>query len=199
MRVNEAVALASVGFRKPLELSGFLIVSSHLVCIVEDENTARSDLPHFGVLVNKAAIEALNAIDVPLRAGSSVSLVGDISLKGTATHTGIPSLPIYVPYVYEFTFSMKGAGSWSFHIGEPFKNVYLVVVGSLSASVLVALKPLFDPSIPVIQLKHRLESQRDHLVGEHVRGHELARLIATIQAAGLQYRVEECEIARGIP
>lgn len=98
MRVSEAVTLSGNDFGRPLELSGYLIVSSHLVCVVDDESTARSGRPHYGVLLNRDAIDALlDRSDIPRLGGSSVSLTGNITLKGTVTHTGIANLPLYVP------------------------------------------------------------------------------------------------------
>jgi hypothetical protein len=133
-----------------------------------------------------------------LLAGSSVSMVGDISLKGTVTHTGIAALPLYVPYIYEFTFS-NDFGSWAFQIGDTFKNVYLLSQPTVSPQCTAALRPLFDPTLTVIQLKRLLESQREHLVGRHLRSEAISKLTAIIEASGLKWRAEECEIDRGFP
>ena len=198
MRVSEAVTLSNSQFRRPLELSGYLIVSSHLVCVVEDKSTAESGRPHFGVLVNRDAIEALNTINIPLLAGSSISIVGNISLKGTVTHTGISVLPLYIPYIYEFTFH-NDLGSWAFQIGDAFKNIYLLSRPTVTPQSIATLKPLFDPTLTVIQLKRLLEGELEHCVGRHVRGDTFSKLVATIEAAGLLWRAEECEISRGIP
>jgi len=199
MRVHEAVNLSSSAFRFPLELEGFLIVSSHFICIVEDEGTARSNSPHFGILVNREALAALHSVDVPLLAGSSVSMVGNISLKGTVTHTGIASMPLFVPYVYEFTFAAEGIGTRLFKIGDTFKNVYLQSSPVLSAKEVAAVKSLFDPGMTIVQLKRSLEDRPYHLVAEHVRGEELNDVVAQVESAGFNVRIEECEISRGVP
>lgn len=198
MRVSEAVTLSSSGFRRPLELSGYLIVSSHLVCVVEDEATARSGRPHFGILVNREAIGALNKPDMQFLGGSSVSLTGNIALKGTVTNTGIPTLPLYIPYIYEFTFS-NAFGSWTFQLGETFKDVYLVPPPTIASRSLAVLKPLFDPALTVVQLKRLLESEKEHCVGRHLRGDDFSKVVATIEAAGFQWRADESEIDRGVP
>lgn len=198
MRVNEAVTLPSRHFARPLELSGYLIVSSHLVCIVEDESTARSGHPHFGVLVNRDAIDALNTTEIPHLAGSSISIVGNIALKGTVTPTGIPGLPLYIPYIYEFTFSTE-FGSWTFQIGDTFKNIYLLSRPTVAPRSIAMLRQLFDPALTVMQLKHLLENKLEHCVGWHLRGDAFSQVVATIEAAGLLWRADECEILRGVP
>ncbi|MEY4563012.1 MAG: hypothetical protein RLZZ618_2289 [Pseudomonadota bacterium] len=199
MKVHEAVQLDSNALRTPLALEGFLIVSSHAICIVEDEAAHRSQVPHFGILVNPVAIEVLHTMDIPLLAGSSVSIVGNIALKGTVTRTGIAALPLYVPYIYEFSFSAEGFGTRSFKVGDTFKNVHLQAPAELSAAALAALKPLFDPALPVVQLKRLLASKRSHLVAAHVRGEDLNTVVARIEAAGLEALVEESEVSRGEP
>lgn len=198
MRVNEALTLTARDCGRPLELSGYLIVSSHLVCIVEDESTARSGRPHFGVLVNRDAIKALDTVDIPPLGGSSVSFVGNITLKGTVTQTGIPSLPLYIPYLYEFTFSTDG-GSWAFQIGETFKDIYLLSPPTVAPRSVAMLKPLFDPALTVIQLKRLLESEPEHCVGRHLRGEAFSRVVAAIDAAGLMWRADDSEIVYGVP
>jgi hypothetical protein len=198
MRVSEAVTLPSNAFRRPLELSGYLIVSSHLVCVVEDEVTANSGRPHYGVLVNRDAIDALNAIDLPLLAGSSVSLVGNIALKGTVTHTGISAFPLYIPYIYGFTFS-NDIGTWEFQIGEIFRDVYLLSRPTVAPQSIALIKTLFPPSVTVMELKRLLESEPEHCIGRHLRADAFSKLIQTIETAGFMWRAEECDIVRGIP
>ena len=198
VRVNEAVALTAVDLGRPLELTGYLIVSSYLVCVVEDQSTARSGRPHFGVLVNRDALGALDTVDIQPAGGSSVSIVGNITLKGTATQTGIPGFPLYVPYIYEFTFATDD-GAWAFQIGETFKDIYLLSPPTVAPRSMPMLKPLFDPALTVMQLKRLLESETEHRVGRHLRGDAFSRIVATIEAAGFKWRAEECEIERGIP
>jgi len=199
VRVSEAVTLSSNDVGRPLELSGYLIVSSHLVCVVDDEATARSGRPHYGVLLNRDAIDVLlNRSDIPPLGGSSVSLTGNITLKGTVTHTGIANFPLYVPYIYEFTF-LNDFGAWAFQIGDTFKDIYLLPPPTVGPRSLSILKPLFDPALTVIQLKRLLESKNEHCVGRHLRGDAFSQVIATIQAAGFAWRAEESGISRGIP
>lgn len=198
MRVSEAVTLSSSRFRRPLQLSGYLIVSSHLVCVVEDESTARSGQPHVGILVNRDALAALDTFDIPRLGGSSVSITGNVSLKGTVTHTGIPNLPLYIPYIYEFTLS-NDFGTWTFQLGDTFKDIYLLPPPTVAPRSLSVLKPLFDPALTVMQLKRLLESEKEYCVGRHLRGDALSQVIAIVEAAGFDWRADECDIDRGVP
>lgn len=198
MRVSEAVSLSSSEFGRPIKLSGYLIVSTHLVCIVEDEATANAGRPHFGVLVNRDAIEALSTIDIPRLAGSSISTVGNIALKGTVTYTGIPALPLYIPHIFEFTFS-NDFGAWTFQNGDVFKDVYLLSRPTVSPRSIAMVKPLFDPTLTVRQLKRLLEGEQEHWVGRHLSGSAFSELVAKIEAAGFTWRAEECDIVRGMP
>lgn len=198
MRVSEAVTLPTSEFRRPLELAGYLIVSSHLVCVVDDEATANSGLPHYGVLIKRDAIDALNATDIPVLAGSSVSLVGNITLKGTVTHTGIPAFPLYIPYIYDFTFS-NDFGAWAFQVGEVFRDVYLLSRPTVSTQSIAAIRSLFPPTVTVMQLKRLLEGEPAHCVGRRLRGEAFSKLVATIEAAGFRWRADECDIFGGIP
>lgn len=199
MKVSELLALPDDATRRPVELSGYLIASTHLTYIVEDKATAYSKQPHWGVVLNRGAIAGLFEGDVPFQGGSSVELVGEISLKGTVTHTGMGLLPMYIPYVYKYRFSHSDYACWSFTIGDPFKDLYVLAPQTIKASSLAAIKSLFPASLTILQLKAQLEAREVHLVRTHVRGAELAEAIKNIESAGFQWKTVECEIWRGIP
>lgn len=199
MKVSELLALPDEAMRRPVEVSGYLIASSHLTYIVEDKVTAYSKQPHWGVVLNRDAITGLFEGDVPFLGGSSVLLVGEISLKGTVNQTGMGMLPRYIPYVYEYRFSHSDYACWSFKIGDTFKDLYVLAPQSIKASGLAAIKSLFPPALTVLQLKAQLETQETHLVRTHIRGSELADVIEKIESAGFEWKVVECEIWRGVP
>lgn len=108
-------------------------------------------------------------------------------------------LPMYIPYVYEYRFSCPDYACWSFKIGDTFKDPYLLVKRPIKASSLTAIRSMFASSLTVLQLKAQLEAKEIHLVRAHIRGAELADSIATIESAGFEWEVVECEIWRGVP
>jgi hypothetical protein len=199
MRVSEAIALPFEDHRKPVELEGKLIVSSHLVCIVDDHSSLNTSLLPPGILINREAVQKLEEFDIPLLAGSSVSITGNITLKGTITHTGIALLPKYIPYVYEFSFSTERFERITVVNGDTFKNVYLIAPQDPSAKTIGAIRLLLYPHLTIMQVRSLLPSAADHLVAEHVRGEEIENLLRSISQAGCTWRTEECEIFWGRP
>lgn len=199
MQVSELLALPDEAMRHPVEVNGYLIVSSHLTYIVEDKATAYSDQPHWGVGLNRDAIAGVFEGDVPLMGGSSVLLVGEVSLKGTVTRTGMGLLPMYIPYVYEYRFSVSDYACWSFKIGDTFKDLYLLAPQVIKASSLAAIKTFFPSSLTILQLKAQLGYREMHLVCPHIRGAELAEAIKKIESAGFNWKTHECETWLGVP
>ncbi|PXX41574.1 hypothetical protein [Undibacterium pigrum] len=202
MRVSEALELSDEHYLHPVEISGYLIISSHFVCLLEDEAASRSKNGQRGILVNRAALYPLEEQAVPGLAGGSISIAGNISLKASITHTGIAITPAYLPYIYEFRFSMPRHPEipvFSYKHGDTFVDVYLQTPANLTASTLRLLKPLFPSSLNVMELKQLLTTVAEHQVGKHVRGEELQALISILDAAGCAWRTSECPIHWGAP
>jgi hypothetical protein len=202
MHVSEALQLGYEQYCRPIEISGHLVISSHFTCLYEDETATRFDNWQRGILVNRAALNPLEEQLFPCLVGTSVSLKGDITLKATITHTGIALTPAYLPYIYEFSFSMPGYSElpvFSYKHGDPFVDVFLQVPASVTAAVLTILKPLFPANLTVMQLRQILSGKSEHQVGQHVRGEEFQKLTAAIEEAGCKWHAKECLISRGMP
>ncbi len=197
MRVNDAITLDYAAHDRPVEIEGELIVSPQITCIVDHAAQADHYRAMPGILVARGVLFQLDSLELPHLAGSMVSFIGQIALKGTITHTGLPPLPKCIPYVYEFTFSVPDFGQWHFVNGATFKNLYLHAPTNPSAKTLAAIKPLFAAQLPVMQLRALLASQTRHLVASHVRGEVLAKLQRCIEQAGCHWDCEECPIAFG--
>ncbi|MFZ6743551.1 hypothetical protein ACO0LC_10025 [Undibacterium sp. JH2W] len=202
MRVSEALQLSYEQYLYPVEISGYLIISSHFVCLFEDEAASQSKDGQRGILVNRAALYPLEEQLFPCKVGTSVSLVGDITLKATITYTGMPMTPVYLPYIYEFNFSMPGypdIPAFSYKHGDTFVDVFLQVPKSLTAKSLSLLKPLFPASLNIMELRRLLSETSEHQIANHVRGEELQKLLGTLEAAACTWRTEECKIHWGAP
>lgn len=202
MRVSEALQLSYEQYLYPVEISGYLIISGHFVCLLENEAASQSKEGQRGILVNRAALYPLEEQLYPCMVGTSVSLMGDITLKATITYTGLPITPVYLPYIYEFSFSMPrhpDLPTFSYKHGDTFVDVYLQAPGNLTAKTLSLLKPLFPSSLNVMELRQLLTTVAEHQVGKHVRGEELQALIGILDAAGCAWRTSECAIHWGAP
>lgn len=202
MRVSEALQLSYEQYRHPIEISGHLVISSHFVCLYEDEAATRPGNWQRGILVSRAALHPLEEQLFPCLVGTSVSLKGDITLKATITHTGIAITPAYLPYIYEFNFFMPGyveLPSFSYKHGDPFVDVFVNSPDHITARTLSVLKPLFPPALTVMQLKQILSEKNEHQVGEHVRGDQLKQIIDMLEDAGCRWHTKACEIFWGNP
>lgn len=202
MRVSEALQLSYEQYLHPVEIDGFLIISGHFVCLLENEAASQSKEGQRGILVNRAALYPLEEQAIPGLAGSSVSILGNIRVKATITHTGIAITPVYLPYIYEFSFSIPGypdIPAFSYKHGDTFVDVYLQAPGNLTAKTLSLLKPLFPSSLNIMELRRLLSEASEHQVAHHVRGEELQKVLGTLEAAVCQWRIEECKIHWGAP
>lgn len=199
MRVSEALKLRGEELRRPVNITGYLIISAHLVCIVESEEALRGDTVQGAILVNREALHPLEEQNFPGMAGSSVKMCGDISLKATIRHTGLPLMPLYLPYIYEFTYSHIEVSDFHYVHGIPYVDIYLLCPEKIAAAPLKILKALFGNAMTIMEFRSFLQPHKKILVRKHVRGNELDLIKEVITQTGCSWHTEESEIHDGNP
>lgn len=189
--MNVSELIASERYALPVEVAGYLVVSSLLVYVVDSEQVFRSGAPHRGLLLRREAIAPLLALDLSPIAGSSVTHVGQVTLLGTVVSTGMTLLPLYMPHVYELRFRQAPTGpEHHLRISEPFRDVYLKRPTQLPTAALRPLARFLDPQLSVLQVRERLLAQDELLLAEHLDGPALRTLLELLQSHDLAYRVE---------
>lgn len=193
--MNVSDLIASERYGLPVEVEGYLIVSSLLTYVVDSEQEATSATPRRGLILNREALAPLEALPLPLRAGTSVTLTGHIVLLGTVVHSGISLLPLYMPHVYELRFRQTAdAPEHHIRMSEPFCDVYLSRPNQLPSAALRSLARFLDPQLNIVQVREQLLAQDERLLVEHVNGSELRAVRDLLDAHGLSHRVERTPI-----
>lgn len=193
--MNVSALIASERYGLPVEVSGYLIVSSLLTYVADSEQETRSATPQRGMIVNRGALAPLESLDLPLRAGTSVTLSGHVTLLGTVVCSGISLLPLYMPHIYELRFRQTAdAPEHHIRISEPFCDVYLRRPNQIPSAALRPLAQYLDPQLNILQVRELLLAQDELLLVEHVNGSELRAVRELLDAHGLVYRLERTPI-----
>ena len=195
MKPSEVAKLPTSAYRRPVEIEGFLVVSGPHTHILDENPYDDFPSPQLGVLLNPKAIDPLikDAGKIQL-GGSMVRFTGKIALQGTITHTGFSMLPVYVPFVYKFSFEAKNFERRAYHVCDPYVRVVLSADNEFGTAQLKKLKDVAAPEEPIMSFKQKLDSTSDIVLAKYVNDGALAELVDVLEDIDASYIIEPCEV-----
>ena len=195
MKPSEVAKLPTSAYSRPVEIEGFLVVSGPHTHILDENPYDDFPSPQLGVLLNPKAIDLLiNDSSMLQLAGSMVRFTGKIELQGTMTHTGFSMLPVYVPFVYKFSFEAKNFERRDYHICDPYVRVVLSAGNQFDTAQLKKLKDVAAPEEPIMSFKRQLDGTTDLVLAKYVNDAALAELVDVLEDIDANYIIEPCDV-----
>jgi len=171
----------------PVELEGTLIASGNYSHLVDEAEF--SPAPCFGVLLPEGLIDRLSHLKIPLLGGSSVNFVGQATFVCDVRQTGYQMLPYRMKQVYNFTYEDEYVGKHSFHVSQMAYDVYICAPQNLDTAMLKTLKPYFERTFTIMELRKHLNECNKTLLHRSLEGEQLVEVENILKGLGIDYEL----------